>query len=93
MIARPRSVTAAAARAAHLVVDQPPYIFSDTAAAAILGDLAAGLMRYHEDHPAHPVLAAARGQVLCRSAADRGEAWLTFVSPAAMTALLAEFCR
>jgi methyltransferase (TIGR00027 family) len=60
-------MTAAAARAAHLVVDQPPYIFSDTVAAAILGDLAAGLMRYHEDHPGHPVLAAARGQVLCRS--------------------------
>ena len=60
-------MTAAAARAAHLVVDQPPYIFSDTLAAAILGDLAAGLVRYHEDHPAHPVLATARGQVLCRS--------------------------
>lgn len=61
------ALTAAAARAAHLVVDQPPYIFSDTAAAAILGDLAAGLVRYHEDHPSHPILAAARGQVLCRS--------------------------
>jgi methyltransferase (TIGR00027 family) len=60
-------MTSAAARAAHLVVDQPPYIFSDTAAAAMLGDLAAELVRYHEDHPAHPVLATARGQVLCRS--------------------------
>jgi methyltransferase (TIGR00027 family) len=60
-------MTAAAARAAHLVVDQPPYIFSDTVAAAILGDLATGLVRYHEDHPSHPVLATARGQVLCRS--------------------------
>lgn len=61
------AMTAAAARAAHLVVDEPPYIFSDTVAAAILGDLAAGLIRYHEDHPGHPVLATARGQVLCRS--------------------------
>lgn len=61
------ALTAAAARAAHLVVDQPPYIFSDTAAAAILGELAAGLVRYHEDHPGHPILATARGQVLCRS--------------------------
>ncbi len=60
-------MTAAAARAAHLVVDEPPYIFSDTVAAAILGDLAAGMVRYHEDHPEHPVLATARGQVLCRS--------------------------
>jgi methyltransferase (TIGR00027 family) len=60
-------MTAAAARAAHLVVDQPPYIFADTAAAAMLGDLAAELVRYHEDHPGHPVLATARGQVLCRS--------------------------
>lgn len=61
------AMTAAAARAAHLIVDQPPFIFSDTAAAAMLGDLAAELVRYHEDHPAHPVLATARGQVLCRS--------------------------
>src|SRR5215469_6450066 len=60
-------MTAAAARAAHLTVDQPPYIFADTAAAAMLGDLSAELLRYHEDHPAHPVLATARGQVLCRS--------------------------
>src|SRR5258708_32355800 len=60
-------MTAGAARAAHLVVDQPPHIFSDTAAAAMLGDLAAELVRYHEEHPAHPVLATARGQVLCRS--------------------------
>jgi methyltransferase (TIGR00027 family) len=72
-------MTAAAARAAHLVVDQPPCIFSDTVAAAILGDLAAGLVRYHEDHPAHPVLATARGQVLCRSryAEDRLAAAVT----------------
>lgn len=49
------------------MVDQPPYIFSDTGAAAILGDLAAGLVRYHEENPSHPVLATARGQVLCRS--------------------------
>src|SRR5215469_10333270 len=60
-------MTAAAARAAHLVVDQPPYIFSDTIAAALLGGLAAELVRYHEDQPAHPILATARGQVLCRS--------------------------
>jgi methyltransferase (TIGR00027 family) len=60
-------MTAAAARAAHLVVDQPPYIFSDTAAAAVLGDLAAELIRYHQEHRAHPVLSTARGQVACRS--------------------------
>jgi methyltransferase (TIGR00027 family) len=61
------ALTAAAARAAHLVVDQPPCIFSDTAAAAVLGELAAGLVRYHVENPSHPILATARGQVLCRS--------------------------
>jgi len=61
------ALTAAAARAAHLIVDQPPYIFSDTAAAAILGEMAAGLIRYHQENPSHPILATARGQVLCRS--------------------------
>jgi O-methyltransferase involved in polyketide biosynthesis len=32
------ALTAAAARAAHLIVDQPPWIFSDTLAMALLGD-------------------------------------------------------
>ncbi len=34
------ALTAAAARAAHLLVDAPPFIFADTVAAALLGDRA-----------------------------------------------------
>ena len=61
------ALTAAAARAAHLIVDDSPYIFTDTAAAAVLGDRAAELIGYHREHAAHPILSAARGQVICRS--------------------------
>jgi methyltransferase (TIGR00027 family) len=60
-------MTAAAARAAHLIVDDAPYIFSDTTAAALLGDQAAELLAYHREHAGHPILSAARGQVTCRS--------------------------
>ena len=59
--------TAAAARAAHLIVDQPPTIFSDTLAADLLGDEADEYVSYHRVHGTHLVLAAARGQVVCRS--------------------------
>jgi methyltransferase (TIGR00027 family) len=61
------ALTAAAARAAHLLVDAPPFIFADTVAAALLGDRADELIGFHRDHPTHPVLAAARVQVICRS--------------------------
>jgi O-methyltransferase involved in polyketide biosynthesis len=36
------AMTAAAARAAHLLVDSEPRIFADTLAAPLLGDKAAG---------------------------------------------------
>jgi methyltransferase (TIGR00027 family) len=61
------ALTAAAARAAHLVVDNDPRIFSDTLAAALLGDRAHELIAYHLGHAAHPILSAARAQVTCRS--------------------------
>ncbi|HEY7323915.1 MAG TPA: SAM-dependent methyltransferase [Streptosporangiaceae bacterium] len=61
------ALMAAAARAAHLIVDDPPFIFEDTAAAALLGDVADDLIRYHREHGGHPVLACARAQVVCRS--------------------------
>lgn len=61
------ALTAAAARAAHLIVDRPPFIFTDSLAAALLGDSADELIRYHCEHGSHPVLATARGQVTCRS--------------------------
>jgi methyltransferase (TIGR00027 family) len=60
-------MTAAAARAAHLIVDESPYIFSDTVAEAMLGKLAADLLSYHRAHAAHPILSAARAQVISRS--------------------------
>jgi methyltransferase (TIGR00027 family) len=58
---------AAAARAAHLVVDAPPIIFADTHAAALLGAQADILLGYHRDNADHPILSAARTQVICRS--------------------------
>jgi methyltransferase (TIGR00027 family) len=60
-------LTAAAARAAHLIVDGPPFIFADTCAAAVLGDRAEELIGYHRKHGSHPILSAARAQVACRS--------------------------
>jgi methyltransferase (TIGR00027 family) len=61
------ALMAAAARAAHLVVDNDPRIFSDTLAAALLGDRAQELIAYHLGHAGHPILSAARAQVTCRS--------------------------
>jgi methyltransferase (TIGR00027 family) len=58
---------AAAARAAHAIVDQPPVIFADARAAALLGDRADELIGYHRQHAGHPVLSGARCQVICRS--------------------------
>ncbi len=61
------ALTAAAARAAHLIVDSEPVIFADTLAQALLADRAEELISYHRAHGAHPVLAGARAQVTCRS--------------------------
>lgn len=59
--------TAAAARAAHLIVDDEPLIFADTGAEAMLGDRADELIAYHRAHGTHPVLSGARAQATCRS--------------------------
>lgn len=61
------ALTAAAARAAHLIVDRPPVIFADTLAAALLADQADELIAYHRLHGDHVVLSGARGQATCRS--------------------------
>lgn len=61
------ALTAAAARAAHLIVDHEPVIFADTLAADLLGDRADELIGYHRLHGSHLVLATARVQVTCRS--------------------------
>jgi len=59
--------TAAAARAAHRMVDGPPRIFDDELAETMLGDRAAELLSYHQLHGDHPILAGARAQVICRA--------------------------
>ncbi len=61
------ALTAAAARAAHLIVDKPPLIFADPLAAVLLGEQAEEFISYHRAHGEHPVLSAARTQVTCRS--------------------------
>ena len=61
------ALTSAAARAAHLIVDHEPLIFSDTLAALFLADRADELLSYHRRHGSHPVLAGARATVTARS--------------------------
>jgi methyltransferase (TIGR00027 family) len=60
-------MTAAAARAAHLIVDGEPTIFADTMAVAMLGERAEEFIAYHRAYGTHPVLAGARAQAICRS--------------------------
>ncbi|HEY2242567.1 MAG TPA: SAM-dependent methyltransferase [Streptosporangiaceae bacterium] len=61
------AMTAAAARAAHLLVDDEPRIFDDSLAATVLGDQAEPLIGYHRQHGRHEVLAGARVMVTTRS--------------------------
>ncbi|MFU8874466.1 class I SAM-dependent methyltransferase [Micromonospora sp. SL4-19] len=61
------ALMAAAARAAHPLVDGDPLIFNDPLAATLLGDRADELIGYHRQHGRHLVLAGARAQATCRS--------------------------
>ena len=61
------ALTAAAARAAHLIVDEQPLIFSDSLAATLLGDRAGELLAYHRMNGSHDVLVGARTTVTTRS--------------------------
>ena len=61
------ALTAAAARAAHLLVDHEPWIFTDSLAATVLGDQADPLLDYHRRHGRHEVLSGARVMVTTRS--------------------------
>jgi len=61
------ALTAAAARAAHLIVDGEPPIFADTLAATFLGDRAGELLAYHRGNGSHGVLVGARTTVTTRS--------------------------
>lgn len=61
------ALLAAAARAAHLVVDQAPPLFADTAAYALLGEHAEEFVGHHRAYGDHPLLAGARVGVTTRS--------------------------
>ncbi|MGK5543155.1 class I SAM-dependent methyltransferase [Streptomyces sp. URMC 127] len=58
---------AAAARAAHLLVDGTPSLFADTLAQAFLEERAEELLGYHHSYGAHPILAGARTTAVTRS--------------------------
>ena len=61
------ALMAAAARAAHLIVNREPVIFADHLAALLLGEQAEELIGYHRLHGTHLVLSSARAQAVCRS--------------------------
>jgi methyltransferase (TIGR00027 family) len=61
------ALMAAAARAAHPIVDRPPFVFEDTLAAALLGDRADELIDYHRRHGGHPILRHVRAQATVRA--------------------------
>ncbi len=61
------ALTAAAARAAHLIVDGEPRVFDDPLAATLLGGRADELIDYHRRHGDHPILAGARTQATWRA--------------------------
>lgn len=61
------ALLAAAARAAHLIVDQAPPLFADTAAYALLGEYAEEFVGHHRAYGDHPLLAGARVGVTTRS--------------------------
>ncbi|GAA2207674.1 hypothetical protein GCM10009850_031320 [Nonomuraea monospora] len=66
------AMMAAAARAAHLVVDGEPHLFRDTLAATLLGGQAEELIGYHRAHGDHLVLSGTRAQVTARAAYTEG---------------------
>ncbi|MEV7004989.1 class I SAM-dependent methyltransferase [Streptosporangium sp. NPDC051022] len=61
------ALMAAAARAAHLVVDREPFIFEDTVVQALLGGNAEELIGYHRAYGEHLILSGVRAQVTARS--------------------------
>ncbi|MEU8173047.1 class I SAM-dependent methyltransferase [Microbispora hainanensis] len=58
---------AAAARAAHLIVDGEPVVFRDPFAYPLLGECAEQYVGLHREAAGHPVLAALRAAVVTRS--------------------------
>jgi O-methyltransferase involved in polyketide biosynthesis len=68
------ALAAAAARAAHPVVDREPLIFRDPVAADLIGEPGAEMVGCHRRSGDHIVLAGTRGQVTVRSRCTEG-AW------------------
>jgi methyltransferase (TIGR00027 family) len=58
---------AAVARAAHLEVDQPPFLFEDVLARQLLGSEAGSLLSYHHASGSHPILMGTRLVVTARA--------------------------
>jgi methyltransferase (TIGR00027 family) len=61
------ALVTAAARAAHLIVDRPPWIFEDTLAEALVGDAGSDLIALHRQDPTAPRLASLRVAMCTRS--------------------------
>ncbi|WP_211841490.1 class I SAM-dependent methyltransferase [Saccharopolyspora antimicrobica] len=61
------ALMSAAARAAHLLVDDTPSIFADTLAQVFLGERAGELLGYHRSYGSYPVLSGARTTATTRS--------------------------
>jgi methyltransferase (TIGR00027 family) len=60
-------MSAAASRAAHLIVDGEPFIFEDRMAERLLDEQGAAMIPYHRASGSHPVLAGTRLAVTTRS--------------------------
>jgi methyltransferase (TIGR00027 family) len=61
------ALVTAAARAAHLIVDRPPWIFEDTLAEALMGEAGSALIALHRQDPTTPRLASLRVAICTRS--------------------------
>jgi methyltransferase (TIGR00027 family) len=61
------SLVVAAARAAHLIVDKEPWLFSDPVAGRLLGRQREQLMANHRMFPTLRALAGLRAEATCRS--------------------------
>ncbi|XRQ05143.1 class I SAM-dependent methyltransferase [Actinomadura welshii] len=61
------ALSAAAARAAHLVADGEPKVFADTVAPRLLSGLADEMIRYHREQGGHIILAGTRAVTTVRA--------------------------
>lgn len=61
------ALMSAAARAAHLLVDPAPHVFTDPLAGSWLGESGGQMLGPHRGFPHHPVLAGARATAVIRA--------------------------